>query len=196
MRAASKATVMVAAFEAFGGRARNRSLQVLERLKGRPELTTAVLPVDFSRLRRAVKALTARRPAVLLLMGEAPRDKVSVEQLALNLADTDRPDNAGRVLRDHTLIRRAPLALRAGWDARSLAAGLRRSRIPAEASFHAGTYACNAALYYALHELAGTPARIGFLHVPRSRARLSLDQLVRAVHLSLRALGAPPGSGL
>jgi pyroglutamyl-peptidase len=185
----SPPTVLVAAFEPFGGRARNRSLQVLRRLQKSPGLETAVLPVEFARLRRAVRALTSRRPAVLLLLGEAPRAKVSVEQVALNVADTDRPDNAGRLAHNRALVPRAPLALSAGWDARSLAARLRRSRVPAEVSFHAGTYACNAALYYALHDLAGTSTRVGFLHVPRSAGRAGLDQLERAVLLGLRALG-------
>ena len=192
MRAAPQATVIVAAFEPFGGRARNRSLQVLRRLEGWRGLDTAALPVDFSRLRRAVRALTRRRPAVLLMMGEAPRHMVSVEQLALNIADTDRPDNAGRLAHDRTLVRGAPLALRAGWDARRVAAGLRRARVPAQVSFHAGTYACNAALFYALHDLAGTRSRVGFLHVPRG-GKLSLEQLSGAAQLALRELGAPIG---
>jgi pyrrolidone-carboxylate peptidase len=64
--------------------------------------------------------------------------------------------------------------------------------IPAVASFHAGTFACNAALYLAL-DAAVTPA-VGFLHVPYRRwpFGLALSKLVQAAELSLATLLAEP----
>jgi pyrrolidone-carboxylate peptidase len=61
--------------------------------------------------------------------------------------------------------------------------------IPAAASFHAGTFACNAALYLALRSSpAHTP--VGFLHLPRRNGPdgTGLPHLIRAVKLALRHL--------
>ena len=136
---------IVAAFEPFDGRTINRSQQILQKLQADPALAgveTVLLPVDFARLPASVSALTERRPRALLLMGEASRDKVSLEQIALNIADSDTADNAGRVLHAERLVPEGVLALHANWDARTLAEKLNAAGIPAAPSFHAGTYAC------------------------------------------------------
>jgi pyroglutamyl-peptidase len=104
--------------------------------------------------------------------------------VALNIADSDRADNAGVKPRMESLVPDGPLALRATWDARAVAQRLNEHRVPAVASFHAGTYACNAALYLALH---GSSARapVGFLHVPLRRWPLGMrmGRLLRAVDI-------------
>lgn len=179
----------VAAFEPFDGRTVNRSQQILQKLQADPALAgveTMVLPVDFASLPASVSVLTARRPRALLLMGEAARDRVSIEQIALNIADSDTADNAGRVLHAERLVPEGVLALHANWDARALAEKLNAAGIPAAPSFHAGTYACNASLYLSLHQLAGTGTRVGFLHVPVKGLKLAM--LVRAAKACLREL--------
>jgi len=188
-RPANGVSSIVAAFEPFDGRSVNRSQQILQKLQADPALAgveTVVLPVDFARLPASVEALTARRPQVLLLMGEAARDKVSIEQIALNIADSDTADNAGRVLHAERLVPDGVLALHAHWDARTLADRLTAAGIPAAPSFHAGTYACNASLYLSLHQLAGTDTRVGFLHVPIRGLKPAM--LVRAAKACLQEL--------
>jgi pyroglutamyl-peptidase len=182
--------VLVAAFEPFEGRRVNRSWEVVRRLPDRPGLERIRLPVDFARLPDEVAALIRRKPRALLLVGEARRRRVSVEQVALNLADSDRPDNAGRRPQQQPLLPGGPLALRATWDARAVARTLEDAGVRAEASFHAGTFACNASLYLAL---AGAPAAsiaLGFLHLPRRPWPLGPRRalLVRATGLALSAL--------
>lgn len=183
---------IVTAFEPFDGRSLNRSLEILRKLEaetkaGRlPGVETAILPVDFERLPASIGALAARRPRALLLMGEADRDKISIEQVALNVADCDIADNAGRTLRAERLIPEGELALHADWDARALAERLNAAGIPTAASFHAGTYCCNASLYLALHGLAGSGCRVGFLHVPIKGLKPLM--LVRAAKACVQAL--------
>jgi pyrrolidone-carboxylate peptidase len=142
-------SIIVAAFEPFEGRRRNRAWEAVRRLSPAPDLIAVQLPVVFSRLPAAIEALLARGPRALLLVGEAGRSEVSVEQVALNLADgTARPDNEGAIVTDRPLVTAAgaPLALRATWDAHAVARALRGEAIEAAASFHAGTFACNASL--------------------------------------------------
>jgi pyroglutamyl-peptidase len=183
--AAENRRILLAGFEPFGGRLRNQSWQVVRRFGARYGIDPVELPVDFARLKELVPRLAADGPRAVLLVGEAARDDVAVEQVALNIADSERPDGAGRKPQAETIVAGAPLALRASWDARVVAAALRQRGVPARASFHAGTYACNTTLYLALHALSDR-ARIGFLHVPRRRWPLGprLGLLVRAVEIA------------
>jgi pyroglutamyl-peptidase len=185
---------VVAGFEPFDGRPRNRSWDVVRRLGVRPGLEILRLPVNFAGLKRAVPDLTSRKMRVILLVGESSGDAIAVEQVALNIIDTDIPDNSGRTPRAETIVADGPLALRTSWDAKAVARTLNRSGLPAAASFHAGTYACNAALYLAIHARHDT--QVGFLHIPHRRwpFGLRLGVLLRAVELGLEALtGAEHG---
>ena len=148
-----------------------------------------MLPVDFSRISEAVHGLLQRRPRALLLIGEASREAVSVEQLALNILDSDRPDNAGRFAQSEPVVAGAPLTLWAPWDGHTLMKKMKAAGIPACVSFHAGTYACNAALYLAL-QAAQPPTQVGFLHVPNRRwpFGLRLALLLRAAELGIEVL--------
>lgn len=181
--------VVVAGFEPFDRRSRNRSWEVVRRLGVRPGLEIVQLPVNFAGLKRAVPDLTTRELRRILLVGESSADTICVEQVALNVIDTDTPDNAGRKPQAETIVVGGPLALRTSWDARAVARRLNASGLPAAASFHAGTYACNAALYLAIHALS-EHTRVGFLHVPHRRwpLGLRLGVLLRAVELGLEAL--------
>lgn len=183
--------VLIAGFEPFGGRARNRSLEIVRRLEGSQGVDTAVLPVDFNTLEAALVQLAERRPDALLLLGESPRQGIAIEQVALNVIDTDRPDNAGHAPQARAVDALGPLALQATWNAHAVVNQLKAAGIAAEASFHAGTYACNAALYLALRLFPpGTP--IGFMHVPQWRwpRGVRLVHLVRAAELCAANLGA------
>src|SRR5262249_54902080 len=66
---------------------------------------------------------------------------------------------------------------------------LNQSGIPAVASFHAGTYACNAALYLALHA-SSSQSSVGFLHIPHRPWPFGMRTgiLHRAINLCLDVL--------
>jgi pyroglutamyl-peptidase len=177
----------VTAFEPFDGRARNRSWEIVRRLPDRPGLEKFQLSVDLRRLEQALSPLFERQPRAILLLGESPARALCVEQVAINLFDADRT-SAGQRRSLSPVLTGGALALQAGWDACALASQLNDAGIPAVASFHAGTFACNAALYLAV-QAAVTP-RVGFLHVPHRRwpFGLALGQLVRAAEICLATL--------
>jgi pyroglutamyl-peptidase len=181
-------------FAPFGGRAKNRSWEIARRVELPDRMEVVQLPVDFARLRAAIAPLLATRPQALLLLGEAPIREVAVEEVALNRIHTIGSDNAGIAPRGVEIVAGAPLALRAGWEAEGVAEAMRSVGVPARASFHAGTFACNAALYHALHMVTGTA--IGFLHLPRnySGPGTEIASLVKAVRVAMNALlpGACP----
>ena len=183
--------IVITGFEPFGGRRLNRSWEAVRRLRSAPHQETRQLAVDYRRLRDQVAELCERQPAVVLMVGESPGRTLAVEQVALNLVDVDRPDNSRRKPTSETLLPEAPLALRASWDARGVAARITAAGIPAAASFHAGAYACNAALFLALASV-GEDARVGFLHVPYQRwpRGVRLWALTRAIEICAESLTA------
>ena len=194
------AETVVAGFEPFAGRRRNRSWMAIERLPERAGTRRVRLPVDFEALPDRVAEILETQPRALLLVGESDRRHVSVEQVALNVLDSERPDNAGRISRAEAVEEGGLLALPAAWDAHQVAGQLRARGIDARVSFHAGTYACNQALYQALfHELTGQgeQTRVGFLHVPRLGWPIGerLSVLVEAIELARAALEASPTRG-
>jgi pyroglutamyl-peptidase len=65
-----------------------------------------------------------------------------------------------------------------------LVRALRRARIPAAVSHHAGTFLCNHVFYVALAE---TRVPCGFVHLPPTSA-VSLPAQIRAVDALIRSL--------
>jgi pyroglutamyl-peptidase len=184
------AEMIVCGFEPFGGRHTNRSWEVALALDAhlprgafeRGAFERVQLPVDFVALRRIVPGLVARAGRALVLLGEAGgTDAVQVERVGLNVLHARIPDNLGARPEFAEVVANAPLARFARWDAEACARTIAAEGVPVQVSHHAGTYACNAALYLALDaaETAGAsaasaasgirgaaPATIGFIHVP------------------------------
>ena len=187
--------LLVTGFEPFGGRRRNRSWEIVERLGSRRDVQTVQLPVDFARLKVDVPELMRDRPRGLLLIGESAAKWVCVEQVALNVLDSDSGDNAGAKPQMAPVVPGGPLALTASWDAREIAGRLNRGGVPAVASFHAGTFACNAALYLALHACTGSTS-VGFLHIPHGHWPFGMRTgiLLRAVNMCLEGLKMGPSA--
>jgi pyroglutamyl-peptidase len=192
----SEGSLLVTGFEPFGGRSRNRSWEVVRRIAPRPGLETLQLPVNYARLREIIPGLASRGPRCVLLLGESSTWTAHVEQVAVNTLNRNLPDNSGAKPLSDTIIADGPQSLQASWDAQAVARKLNECGIAATASFHAGRYACNAALYLALHAL-GARATVGFLHVPRRRWPIGIwrGRLLRAVDICLEALrDAQPGA--
>jgi len=92
---------------------------------------------------------------------------ITLERLAVNLADGPHPDNAGRRATDKPVVRGAPDAYFARLPLRNILHAMARRRIPAALSLSAGSFICNAVMYAALHELRRRPAvPCGFIHLP------------------------------
>ncbi len=188
-------SVVVTGFEPFGGRRVNRSWEAVKRLQAPPSWEKRLLAVDYQKIATEIAQLAEQKPACLLLVGESPDRRLAVEQVALNLADTSRADNSQSPPRRETLLDDQPLALRASWDARVVAQRITDAGIPAAASYHAGTYCCNASLYLAIASLAAHTA-VGFLHVPaRGWPRgIRLTKVATAIAICINSLSIPQRS--
>jgi pyroglutamyl-peptidase len=165
VRAVVPTSVIVTGFEPFGGRAVNRSWQAVERVTLRAGWQRVQLPVVYARIAEIVPALVGQQPRAVLLVGEADRQRLTLERVARNATDPASADNAGE---QRAQVHDGGAAeLVATWDLdRALAAA--RKIVAAEISDDAGGYCCNAALYHALRA-AAPGIRVGFVHVPHSR---------------------------
>jgi pyroglutamyl-peptidase len=180
--------ILLTGFEPFDGRSINRSWEAVAAVAPRERLERLCLPVDFAKLAETIPEWIARRPEAVILVGETPTDKLAVETIALNVIHDRRADNAGRQIEWSSVLEHRPLALPATWNAMAIAGAIEDAGVPVEISHHAGTYACNAALYHALDAAAaiGLRASIGFLHVPV--AGIAIEPLARAIEAVLRVL--------
>ena len=167
-------TVLVTAFEPFGGSARNSSLDTLRLLPdeiGGVRLAKREMPVEYVRCGEALvrAAEEIEDLAAILCLGLAEgRAVITVEYLAVNVRHASIPDNAGRLCRYEKIDEDGPAARFVTLPVERLVNRLTECGIPASPSFSAGTYACNAILYAALAwgEVHGVPA--GFVHLPLS----------------------------
>lgn len=169
-------TILITAFEPFGGEALNPTEKVLEMLpdaigvhdaEGVYAIRKLVLPVEFGRSADIASAEYDRlRPSAVIMLGQAGgRSAISLETTAKNLMNSKEPDNAGYI-GDHACIsENGPDTLSSTLPLDRIADTLAEQGIPCEKSADAGTYVCNS-LFYSMLEHIGDEVPTGFIHVP------------------------------
>ena len=174
-----KANVLVTGFQPWGKNRRNPSGELARELGG------IVLSVDYEKSGRELgRAIRRLRPRALLMFGLAEqRRRIALESVALNLDHcTVAPWRTGP-----KSIRKGPMALPSRLPLERILVLLKRAQIPADRSFHAGTFICNHVFYLGL---ALTRVPCGFIHVPPTRV-ISLERQVRAARIILGSIGSP-----
>jgi pyroglutamyl-peptidase len=203
---AREAVLLLGGFGPFHGERRNPSREVTRALDGELignlRVRAIELPVVYGRATRRLAGAIARvRPAAVLCLGQAGgRPVISLERIAVNLADGPYRDNAGRRAADQPIVRGGPDAYFARLPLREISRAMVRRQIPVTLSLSAGSFICNAVMYAALHELrrrAAVPC--GFIHLPydtRQALRhlhepsMSLDMMIDAVRTAIATIGA------
>ena len=163
-------TVLVTAFEPFGGDKLNPTQMVLERLPAELSgcaLEKILLPVEFVRSRELACAAYDRvRPAAVVMLGLAgTRDAITPETTGRNLMKARIPDNAGYEPQDEPVVPGGPETLPSTFPVEKIVEAVRARGIPSRASDSAGLYVCNNLLYAMLAHVGGA-VPTGFIHVP------------------------------
>ena len=166
-------TVLITAFEPFGGQELNASQRALraiddERLPG-VTLFREELPVVFGESLTLLRArIDQYSPDLVVCLGEAGgRLDISLERVAINIDDARIPDNAGAQPVDEPVAADGPVGYWSTLPIKAILQGLRQAGFPASLSQTAGTYVCNHLFYGLMHFLADrAPVRGGFVHVP------------------------------
>lgn len=163
--------ILLTAFEPYGTWPDNSSLRCLAELTRLVELepipgvalATRIYPVDFPQVRQRLAEDLAGGVDFAIHLGQSPgAASIQLEEVAINRGMTPGETTCVALEED------APLAYRSDLPLDDWAAQLRQEGIPVRVSYHAGTYLCNAALYWSLHLAArnGWPTRAVFVHLP------------------------------
>ena len=146
--------------------------RITERADARREtnLVTEVLPTEYGEAENRIRKLIREfRPQVIVGLGVAAgAQRIHLERLALNLDDSDEPDNSGEIRVGRLIREKGPAAYWSTFPLPCLREALCKLGIPASISNHAGTFVCNHIFYVARHEVVRLHirARCGFIHVP------------------------------
>lgn len=163
------AKVLITAFEPYDEFELNSSwlalVELTRDLPPEPRVTTRLYPVDFTEVRERLAADLAHDYDVALHLGQAPgAARVRLEAIGVNIGghSGQRPDEY------LPLVKNGPVAYRSTLPLATWSRELRKAGIPAQVSYHAGTYLCNATLYLShyLIERQKLRTRATFLHLP------------------------------
>lgn len=164
------------------------------------------IPLAYSEIKsRITEIIDTWKPAAVISLGQSGRPAISLEQVAVNLADLTESSilyNCGTRPRDQTLETGAPKAYFTTLPIRRILNELQQSDIPAEISYTAGTFGCNQLFYHTMHKIAKDRLNIpaGFVHVPclpsqaarlqkarrRSIPSMNLDTTTKAVEIAIK----------
>lgn len=198
--------ILVSAFSPFDVDPENSTELIIESAKEQnwTGVSFVTLPVSFSRAWSTLKqAIDQCRPTTVLSLGQADsRDKISIERVALNWQDARILDGDGKQPVDEPIQTLGPLALPARLPTRSLVSALSAVGLPAELSYFAGTYVCNALMYDLLYWAEQKGCQAGFVHFPllvdqklgpgreakRPAVHLTLDRAVLALQTLIKEL--------
>ena len=194
-------SILVTAFDPFGGEDINPALEAMRRLPsklGEVDILKVEVPTSFSRCFEVVRnAIDENRPLAIIMLGQAGgREAISVEEVAVNLDEARIPDNDGEQPRNRRIIEDGPSEYRSSLPIGEIIATVSDLGLPCVASTSAGTFVCNHLFYLVMHLLSKNrlskdgmiPA--GFIHVPYETSQtigkegvysLPIEEMVKAV---------------
>lgn len=180
--------ILVTGFDPFGGEPVNPAFEAVKLL---PESIAGVsvvkleIPTVFTRSAMVVEeAIEREKPDYVLCIGQAGgRSAVTVEKVAINLAEARIPDNDGEQPFDTPLREDGDTAYFATLPVKAMVKRINASGIPALMSYTAGTYVCNSIMYNVLYLLDRRfPGVKGGLHPRAVRDRAGRGQAERHAH--------------
>ena len=168
-------SVLLTAFEPYDRWATNSSwlalVQLTHDLPTQPAITTRLYPVDFNRVKARLSEDLKANYDFAIHLGQAPGSgRIQLESIGVNVggSSTQLPEDFMPLTEDGPVAYRSELPL-AVW-----AQKLRQAGIPAQVSYHAGTFLCNATLYLShyLAEQQGMRTRSAFVHLPLDTSQI------------------------
>ena len=168
--------IVLTGFEPFGGEKINPSWEIVKTFNGEKifgfKIKAFRLPVSYKRAREMVlRILNGEKPQIFIGFGQAGgRARISLERVALNLMDGEKPDVDGYRPRGELIFKDAPLAYFTNINVDKIVDILREEGYPVTVSNHAGAYICNLVFFTAFYarDKFGLDSKIGFIHVPYS----------------------------
>lgn len=176
-------TLLITAFEPFGGESENPSalaLGLLPETIGGIRLEKRLLEVTFLGAKDAVcRYVDEIKPDYAICLGQAGgRAAITPERVAINVMDARIADNAGYKPEDEPVVTGGANAHFATLPIKRMVSAMERANVAAAVSNSAGTYVCNSTMYACLTILPRTawqqrPVSYTF---PISQARLPISR--------------------
>ena len=196
--------VLITGFDPFGGESVNPAYEAVKLLPDTiagAQIIKLEIPTVFSKSGPAVEAgIQEHQPDIVINVGQAGgRSCVTIEKVAINLADARIPDNAGEQLVDEVLQEDGENAYFATIPVKAIVQNVRDHGIPCHVSYTAGTYVCNCVMYNVLYMAAKKypNIRAGFIHVPfaaeqavdkaNGMAFMSLEMIAKSLEYAIEA---------
>lgn len=195
--------ILVTGFTPFGGEKKNPSWESVRQLPDSTNGVTLVkkeIPTAFTKCKEVLEdILEEEKPDVALHIGQAGgRTNITVEKVAINLAEARIPDNDGEQPMDEPLREDGDTAYFTTLPIKAMVENI-RTKYPASVSYTAGTYVCNALMYHALYlaQKKYPNMRAGFIHIPfmeeqvidkANQPSMSLSSIQDAIQLAIEAI--------
>ena len=196
--------VLITGFDPFGGERVNPAYEAVKLLPDTiagAQIIKLEIPTVFSKSGPAVEAgIQEHQPDIVINVGQAGgRSCVTIEKVAINLADARIPDNAGEQPVDEVLQEDGENAYFATIPVKAIVQNVRDHGIPCHVSYTAGTYVCNCVMYNVLYMAAKKypNIRAGFIHVPfaaeqavdkaNGMAFMSLEMIAKSLEYAIEA---------
>lgn len=197
--------VLITGFEPFGGETVNPAYEAVKMLPdviAGAEVIKLEIPTVYTKSGEAVeKAIEEHNPDVVLCVGQAGgRSSITIEKVAINLAEARIKDNAGNQPMDSALHEDGENAYFTNLPCKAVVKELRDNHIPAHISYTAGTFVCNDVMYHVLYliDKKYPTIRGGFIHVPyaleqvvdkpQGIAAMSLETISQGLLLAIKAI--------
>ncbi len=197
--------ILLTGFEPFGESTVNPSISACRRLEGKRvdgfEIVVEEIPLRFHEIRNAIEEHIARLdPATVICTGQSSRASISLERVAINVADARIPYNCGTQPKDERLNGEGPAAYFSGLPLREIFEALKEAKVPAIISNSAGTFGCNQIFYHLMDYRAkeGLEIPAGFIHVPclpeqavnKETPSMALDLTVKALEIAVSTIAS------
>lgn len=197
--------ILVTGFDPFGGEKVNPAYEAVKLLPNNiagSEIIKVEIPTVFTKSSMVTEeAIKKYKPNVVLNIGQAGgRTGITVEKVAINLAEARIPDNDGEQPLDEKLREDGEAAYFATIPVKAMVQNIRKHGIQANISYTAGTYVCNSIMYNVLYMVskAYTNIRAGFIHVPFSIEQvsekpegtpsMSIETIAKALEYAIEAI--------
>jgi pyroglutamyl-peptidase len=186
--------ILITGFEPFDNWDVNTSKLCIEELSQNKrydcEIKTKIYPVDFKITQRTICADIQTEVDYAIHLGQIDTsNKIHLEKIGLNVGENECKNKAEVI----ELIEGGPLALQSEVPLERWKKKVHSLKIPVGISFHAGTYLCNALLYWSLYYCRKyeVKTKSTFIHLPiipsaintqkESSLGLELEKSVEAV---------------
>ena len=201
----SSKKILLAGFEPFGGSTVNSSISACRRLEGRRvdgfEIVVGEIPLRFHEIRSTIEEhIALLDPAAVICTGQSGRASISLERVAINVADARIPYNCGTRPVDEPLNGEGPAAYFSALPLREILEAMKEAGVPATISNSAGTFGCNQIFYHLMDYRSRLDLDIpaGFIHVPplpeqavdKEAPSMALDLTVKALEVAVSTVAS------